>query len=706
MQSTVKIRLCFALILLLHSFQQLSGQTFKAVDDTIDMVPGFSKTVNLLANDIIPSGDSIRVSGGLSAGSGSVISTWHYQGMFTYLVPNRGVGNLIIGSYTVINVSSAQSSTARMIFRIRDKSYDTLKINDVEAIFTASGFNFMLLLQKSYSLGFFVPKGSGKSTIFSNSFWIGGKDEQNMLHLAGERYRQGPNLGIAGAKPDFYAGPIMDSSRYSQNTDTTWNYIWNLKKSDIEYHKLHWNDQGYKPISDILNWPGNGNVSLGQASKLAPFHDANGDGTYNPYEGDCPAIRGDQCLFFIFNDDRGNHQETLGNKLRAEIHGMAYAFDLSGDTAFSKTIFLNYKVFNRSPDTYHYVYMGTYTDMDIGYANDDFMQCDVGRGSIIGYNGKAIDGNGQATAYGAHPPAQSVTMLAGPRMEPTGADRPRYDNLGHQLCNESINGTGFGDGIANNERMGLSTFITFLNSQYSGTPEFMDDPATPKQYFQYMQAIWMDSTRMVYGGNGHAGYGGYGPEADFQYPGESDTLNWGCGCQPPNGQANWTEVTAHNQPHDRRSLGSAGPFTFHPGDMQEMDIAFVWARDCTSPDTLASVAKLRTAIDSIRKAFITNKLPGGGSFLGIIDQTVPAGVTCNIYPNPASSEVNIDFLTPLKEQANLDIFNSGGKLMGRFIFQKGSARNKFDVSGYPPGLYLLNFSGKGVHFTKKLSVNR
>ena len=697
---------CFPVLILLIIFApQIAGQNFKAVDDTIDLVPGFTKTVNLLANDIIPSGDSIRVSGGFSAGSGSVISTWHYQGVVTYLAPNRGVGNLVIGSYTLIDVSSSQTSTARLIFRIRDKSYDTLKINDVEAVFTVSGYHFLLLFNKNFSPGFTVPKGSGKCTIFANTFWIGGLDEHDSLYLAAERYRQGPNNGTAGIHPDYYAGPVMDSANYSINQDTTWNYVWNLKKSDIDYHKMHWKDPGYRPINDILTWPGNGNVSLGQAAQLAPFHDMNGDGIYNPYEGDSPAIRGDQCLFFIFNDDRGNHLETGGRKLRAEIHGMAYAFDLPGDSAFSKTIFLNYKVFNRSFHTYHEAYMGTYTDMDLGYPNDDYQQCDVGRGSIIGYNGKAIDGSGQSTAYGAHPPAQSVTILAGPRMNPAGVDRPRYDNNGHQLCNESVNGTGFGDGIADNERMGLKTFSYWESSLYS-PPIYMKDPQKPGQYFNYMKAIWMDSTHMIYGGNGHAGYGGYGPEASFLFPGESDTLNWGCGCQPPNGPVNWTEVTAHNLPHDIKGIGATGPFTLRPGEMQELDIAFVWARDYTSSDTLASVTKLRTMIDTVRKAFMTNRLPGGGSFLSVNERAASAGTTCNLYPNPAKTIVTIGFGTPLEEKIRLEIFNSAGRPAGIYTIQKGSINTKIDLSGYASGLYLFSFNGEGTHFTKQLSVIR
>jgi len=48
-----------------------------------------------------------------------------------------------------------------------------------------------------------------------------------------------------------------------------------------------------------------------------------------------------------------------------------------------------------------------------------------------------------------------------------------------------------------------------------------------------------------------------------------------------------------------------------PGD-ERTDLAFVFARDYTSPDTLASVTKLMQMIDIVRNAFITNTLPGGG----------------------------------------------------------------------------------------------
>jgi hypothetical protein len=120
--------------------------------------------------------------------------------------------------------------------------------------------------------------------------------------------------------------------------------------------------------------------------------------------------------------------------------------------------------------------------------------------------------------------------LGGPLMDPVGQDRPKYDLSGHQLCNESINGTGFGDSIANNERYGLTNFLAYSDA-FQSYP-----PTSATGYYQAMQSIWTDSTHLFYGGEGKSGTGGYGPDCRFMFPGLSDSLNWGPGCQPPNGQ--------------------------------------------------------------------------------------------------------------------------------------------------------------------------
>ena len=680
----------------------LQGQTLKANNDTLDLIPGIPATINILANDIIPSGDSVRIIGGVPS-SGGITRISVSGGTMTFIVQHWGSGFDTISKYRLMDVTSGDTSSAKIFFRVHDHSFDSLYLNNINARFNACGMHFF----GRESAKFEVPKFSGKSTIFLNSLWIGGLDSDSVLHLAAQRYGQGPTTSPAWTKFDFWAGPVMDSSAYSIYTDTVWNYIWNLKKSEIDYHKLHWNQSGYTPIHDILTWPGNGNVSIGQAAILAPFFDKNGDGIYNPHDGDYPLIRGDQALFFIFNDDRDIHTETEGKKMRAEIHGMAYAFDCPEDSALNNTIFLYYKIYNRSARTYYNTYLGVFTDLDIGYAADDYIECDVERGSYIGYNGLPVDGNGQAGTYGENPPAQSVTILGGPYLDPDGIDNPRVDENGHQLCNASVNGVNFGDSIVDNERYGMGKFVYFNNSD-GGVPSYMQDPNYALDYYKLMQGIWKDGTRMVYGGNGHLAYGGYGPECNFMFPGESDSLNWGVGtgCQPPNGPVNWTEETAANNPGDRRGVGSMGPFTFLPNSVQDIDISFTFARDYGSKDPQSSLAKLKSTVDIVKQSFVSNTLPNGTSFNGIKDKGNSSSWTVQMYPNPASTFVKLLFNKSNQESFTIRVINSNGSLVRIFETTPRAEFIELNLTDLPQGLYLVNFQSKTQYITKKLSIIR
>jgi Secretion system C-terminal sorting domain len=684
------------LFIIFPSFSQAG--TLKAVNDTIELYPGIPSVYNILANDAIPANDTIRfiaLTGGAHVRCQKVHgATW----IFTFSASSWGFGGDTRGSYRLTSMSM-DTSSAVILFRIHDKSYAYLNINNVNARFSSSGSHFFY-----ENAEYEVPKGSGKTSIFSNTFWIGGKDSQGHLYFAGERYRQGPAGGPAGSSPDFYSGPVMDSTQYSIYQDTIWNYIWNLKKSDIEYHKAHYMDPGYKPIHDILTWPGNGNTAAGQALILAPFFDVNGDQTYDPFYGDYPLIRGDQALFFIFNDDRGPHLESAGAKLRVEIQGMAYAFDMPDDSAMKNTTFLNYKIFNRSQQTYDSTFLGVFTDIDLGYPMDDYVGCDVERNMYFGYNGTPVDGTGQPYAYGANPPTQSVTLLAGPYMDPDGLDNPRYSNTGAQLCDFSVNGLNFGDSVIDNERYGLQRFLYFNNSN-SGVPEYMTDPTYAPDYYRLMCGKWKDGTTMIYGGNGHAGAGGYGPECRFMFPGESDTLNWGVGCAPPNGPVNWTEETAGNNPEDRRGLGVTGPFTFGPGAVQELDLSFSWARDYSGKSPLSSLAKLRQMADIVSKAFVTNKLSNGSSFNGINDHTVSSELPVKIFPNPASDNLNIVFAQAnLPDINTIELVDIHGNAVETFVVSGQSGRINLDVSDIPSGIYCIRVMTDDSFTVKKVVV--
>lgn len=710
---TFKVFMVFCFLSVVNTnYAQRNGPV--PVNDTVDITPGITVTVNILANDTIPPGDSVVIML-LSGGPGSVTFIAQTTGDVSISMNSSGYADYYVKRYKIKDVTLGLiSDTANIVLRVHDHSSEYLDINNVSALFHASGLHFF-----RENAAFEVPKGSGKTSLFSNSLWIGGNDANNLLHFAGERYRQG-TASPAGIKHDFWAGPISDSAGYNIAQDTIWNYVWKISKAEIDYHRSHFWEPDYTTPKNILGWPAHGNVALGQAPNLAPFSDRNANGKYEPLDGDYPEIRGDQALFFIYNDDRGYHAESTGEKLKVEIHGMAYAFDRPNDTAFKNTVFLHCKVINRSENTYTGTWFAVFADIDLGYANDDYVGSDPGRGMFYGYNGTPVDGTGQPYAYGANPPVQAVVILGGPTMDADGYDNPAFRGssllgpsfggncdivgLNGSIINmnwgpggvyeapflvrsEAINGLLFGDGIADNERLGMRRFV-YHNNSNAGVPTYMTDPLYAPEYYQVMQGIWKDGTKMIYGGNGHPTAGGYGPECDFMFPGLSDTCYWGTNGQIPNGPVKWTEKTALNNPSDRRGTASTGPFIFGPGDVQEIDLAYAWVRNYSPDDTTGSLIKLNEVVDTIRSRFAENRIPGGAPFYGINDNKTEQKPELKIYPNPADKLLFVEIPGGHAEEIEISLISSTGKTVYLKTFIAAKI-HQVDLSGIPAGLYLL-----------------
>ena len=96
----------------------------------------------------------------------------------------------------------------------------------------------------------------------------------------------------------------MDSVYYSTDYDIKWNRVWKLNQTEIDFHRLHWNDPDYVPIKNILEWPGNGDTTLGQAWELASYYDIDDDGK-SVFNGAPVAYRG---LFLIDKNGVVRHQ--------------------------------------------------------------------------------------------------------------------------------------------------------------------------------------------------------------------------------------------------------------------------------------------------------------------------------------------------------------------------------------------------------------
>ena len=557
---------------------------------------------------------------------------------------------------------------------------NTLDMNDVEALFHVNGL--IGLNTSTYGPGYFVPNpgsGSGPSPLFAGNLWIGGLDSSGTLHLAAERFEQEGR--------DFFPGPLGTNASISGTTMLAYNQLWKVSRADVMRQVAYFNcladpncnEQlefpGYTVPSYFYNWPAHGDVSLGQAFNLADFYDYNQDGQYNPDEGDAPCVPGDQALFSIFNDNLENHGESGGQRIGLEVHFTPFAYN-SNNVAVDQTVFMRYRIINRGALTLHNTYIGLWNDFDIGGGNDDYVQCDVGRSLFYGFNGDAVDQDTNGyPGYGANPPAFGEVILQGPHLDADGVDNTDVNSL------PGYNGTGFNDGIADNEHIGMSHFVYFNNVQGA-----TGDPDIAQDYYNYLEGRWRDGTPFTYSGTGYS-TDTSAVQTDFMFPGNSDPLGVGTGgtLMPA-----WNEVTEGNMPGDRRALASMGPFTFVPGQQEDIVVAYVFTRAMSGgAEPSAQAPKLNT--DSIR-AFahtIPGLLDGSGSACDQLPTAIAshaAGYNAlRLFPNPATDKMTV-LLPSGHAKGTITLFDAqGAAVLEQTVL---GAHTTLDLARLAPGLYL------------------
>ena len=515
---------------------------------------------------------------------------------------------------------------------------------------------------------YFIPANGSATSLFAGALWIAGVDINNQLKCAAVRFRQGQN-GKGGN--DFWTGPLtLEGASIDEITCAQWDQVFKITRAEVDEFLNHCvgdkpapgarygkfvDDENYTIPKIIKDWPAHpevvGGTTAGISHYMAPFFDNNNDGQYDPMMGDFPyydienelchtkiatmdeqyegsmhgsiladqVLKGDQTLWWVFNDKGNSHTESLGDAIGLEIRAQAFAFATNDE--INNMSFCSYEIINRSTYELTGTYFCPWTDVDLGYAKDDYVGCDVGRGLGYGYNGRAVDGSGEPEAYGDQPPAVGVDFFQGPYMDPDGLDNPKYtyviqvdtlpDGTLHndtieaiQIVDASINGVNFGNGIVDDERFGMRRFLYHNN----GGTAAISDPEIASDYYLMLQGIWKDNNKMMYGGNAYPGSDGVvGPACDFMFPGDSDPWNWGTGGFPPNNGYNqdgkyWTDAEAGNAPFDRRFMQSAGPFTLKPGAVNYITFGVPWARANTG-GPWASVELLRVTDDKCQALF-------------------------------------------------------------------------------------------------------
>ncbi|MBR4739183.1 MAG: hypothetical protein IK058_04180 [Bacteroidales bacterium] len=581
----------------------------------------------------------------------------------------------------------------------RAQSTAELNINNVRALINGYGNMWYDGSVAKYHL----PKNSNTCPLFCAALWIGGTDVNDQLRIAALKF------GSDG--DDYWPGPLKINGTASVDLPVCNQYDkhWIITKAEVLAHKAHFeydstgaqviDNYSAGDIPDIIrDWPAHGNGD-DLTSFLAPFFDANHNGVYEPEQGDypyydfnndlCPrtlkaewgnkytehvlptqedvagivtggllsdqVLKGDQTIWWVFNDKGNTHTETKGEAIGLEIRAQAFAFSTNDE--INNMTFYSYEIINRSTYELRETYFSQWVDPDLGYAWDDFVGCDVRRGLGYCYNGKSQDSPGSGS-YSGLPPAVGIDFFQGPYMDPDGLDNPKidipkilsdsYTNLsvksllqnyrrvdeqgrvyydtisitddadiffaldpsswyfvpGDAVGNCAINGVNFGNNIVDDERFGMRRFVYYDNS-LDGTH---GEPQKASDYYNYLRGYWKNGQRMKFGGNG-ASSGVVDLACDFMFPDNSDPWNWGTDGADPHaaGYTNeyWNEISSGNDPRDVRFMQSAGPFTLRPGALNYITVGIPFAQASSGEGQWASVTLLRE-IDDVCQALFEN----------------------------------------------------------------------------------------------------
>ena len=533
-------------------------------------------------------------------------------------------------------------------------TYDNTKnldINEVNATILNRGDMHWNLNSGGYE----VPKGSGVGTVFASAIWIGGLDAGGNLHTSAMTYRQ---TGM-----DYWPGPL-DTINFSTDTVTANKYdkIWKIDRFKIAEFIYYFNNGSvqngtYAVDPDILSWPAHGTGN--NSRNLAPFVDVDGSGIYNPMTGgDYPKIKGDQMLYWIFNDSI-LHTETGGAPFGFEIHASAYAFTCPTIADSLKTLnyttYYNYKIINQSTMNYDSLHVGLWQDCDMGQYDDDYVGCMPQYNFGMGYNGDADDNGG----YGLKPPISSQVILDGP---------PAYPSDGIDNDND---GTTDEPGEKN-----LMTSFNYYNNDF--TPQ-MGNPVNDSMFYNYCKgkrgdgSPWIDCNNIP---------------STFFYAGDPSDIN---SCAEPNNL---------NAPADRRFVTGCGAFKLIAGDTANIDYAIVFSRDTNL--AYGTQQYYQMAVDDVRRVrtwYLQNNFPSCLQLnVGMNEQQGEIN-SMAIYPNPANTVLTIEYLQQ-NPNVKYEVVDVTGKLVAVGLLVN-FGKNIISVDEFNPGLYLIKITDGDKVISKK-----
>lgn len=519
-----------------------------------------------------------------------------------------------------------------------------LNINNVRALLQVGGDVWWDLDNGSY----IVPKQESRedevSAIFSGSVWVGGLTPSGSIKLAA-----GPNGAYYGRQGavDWYSGPLSVGKAATDDTPEVpagitdkpicddWNTFFKVNGESVRNAvKLFDKDplafECDSVLNDVKYWPGKNNPFWGEEYDFdlpvdqslgafwdEPGVDGNGDGVYNPCDGDFPIINirkcepatrkaafeliPDEMTFWIYNDNGGAHRISFATPIQMEVQVQAFAY--ATNDAINDMTFNRYKLINKGPEDIRETYFAMWIDPDLGCYQDDYIGCDIGRSLAYVYNEDAVDGIeggetcGGVNTYGTNVPILGIDYFRGPRgpkvfcrdmdgnilLQENEDDPSKLDTI---FCDPPI-GSGDFDTLL---EIGMSAFMYMNNCGIGNPPVATCDAGQNTEFYNIMKGIWLDGTPVTVGGDGYN-------------PGSTDSTNYVFPDEPNDESTGaWSMCTADLPFGDRRTLQVTGPLLLQPQATNELIVGVVFVPDEESypcPD----LSRLLTADDLAQSLF-------------------------------------------------------------------------------------------------------
>ena len=513
--------------------------------------------------------------------------------------------------------------------------YEVLDLNNIHAGFNSDGSLFTNM-SNGFAPAFEMNPGNGVHGIFTGELWVS-SEHQGDIRAAADLYN-----GV-----DYVAGSVMESSAIYRNS------IFKITRQQIDDHIANHAQSGYVMPEVIADWPANGDFGLGEAADMAPFHDVNNNGCYDPENGDYPYIKGDQAIYFIYNDSLSSQEGSGGDPIGLEVHGMAYAHEDSSVPELENTIFVDFTLINRSNRDYDSVKAGMFADFDLGNPVDDYVGCNPAENMFFVYNGDAVDESGGGfTGFGNNPPALAVKVLSHP--------------LDHFMYMENSSGV-----------RGL--------------------PQTDLEYHHYLDARWRDGNTLTLGASGY-NPGTGAPIHRYMFDGDPLT------------NIGWTDFTGGHTPGDRRGLGSAPFFSLPAGARQSVEFALFYAH-VPGDDNLQNANNLIAMSQAVKQFYdnqptVTPTLSSNhdcDETIGIEDAAV-AQSQISLFPNPSTGMVQIASDETIQ---SINIYAVTGQQVDQITV---GGQKQFQLQLSPQlesGIYLVEWiSVDGQRGTSRLSLQR